>query len=55
MDKSIEAVQAMLGRKLKGTEKDIYDICKEDDRYEFKVGANGWLEAHIIKEDIIVE
>ncbi|MCF0074468.1 hypothetical protein LZD49_28545 [Dyadobacter sp. CY261] len=52
MEKTLEAIQAALGRKLKGAEKEIFAITKNDDRYEFRVGDNGFLEAHAIKQVI---
>lgn len=50
MDKSLSAVEAMLGRKLKGTEKDIYQLAKGDPNYRFIKGENGFLEAHHIRK-----
>lgn len=49
MEKTLESVEALLGRKLKGEEKTIYLICKDDDKYEFRVGKNGFLEGHLKK------
>lgn len=50
-DKSKQGVESLLGRKMKADEKVIFDLMKDDDRYYFVKGKNGWLEAHIHKNN----
>jgi hypothetical protein len=49
MEKTVESVERHLGRPMDETEKVIYDLMKDDDSYEFKVGKDGSLEAHRVK------
>lgn len=49
MSKTIESVEKLLGRKIKKDEQIIYDLMKDDDKYEFKAGKDGRLESHVIK------
>ncbi len=44
--KTLNEVEKLLGRKLDKTEKVIFDLCKDDESYEFRKGENGSLEAH---------
>lgn len=47
MENTIENVEALLGRKMDKMEKVIFDLQKDEERYEFRVGKDGSLESHI--------
>lgn len=49
MDKSIESVEAMLGHKLNKSEKQIYNLFKDDDNYAFAKDQKGKLRATLVK------
>ena len=49
MEKTIENVTALLGRKPDRMERVIFDLMKDDDRYEFRKGKDESLEAYLVK------
>ena len=47
MVNTIESVIALLGRKLDKNERFLFDLQKDDSRYFFVKGKNGFLESHL--------
>lgn len=51
MEKQQKDAEKLVGHKLDDGEKLIFDIMKNDDKYEFFVDKNGFLAAQVIKKD----
>jgi len=51
MENTVENIEALLGRKMDKMERVIFDLQKDEERYEFRVGKDGSLESHIKSTD----